>query len=359
MNSKTKEKDPIIVLITGAGAPGAPGIIKSLRLVKERKIKIVGTDIRQEAVGFSMIDDFYTVPAATNPRYLNKLLTISQKERVDVILPLNTEELLILAKNKRRFEHKNIKVSISSTSALNIANNKYRLMESVKNEVPVPEFYKVNSFTEFETAVKNLQYPKKDVCFKPPISNGLRGFRHLTRKIDRLDLLINQKPNNTVTSLEDIEPVLKNAKPFPELLVMEFLPGEEFSVDLLVDKGKSLVIIPRKRERIRMGISFIGKTVKDQNIINYSEQIVMKLKLNGNIGLQYKRDEDGIPKIIECNPRLQGTIVLCTNAGANLVYGAVKLALGESVSQYKIKWGMKMIRYWNEVYTYRNRFVSE
>jgi len=52
---------PITVLITGAGAPGAPGIIKSLRLVKERKIKIIGVDMDKNAVGFTVVDKYYLV----------------------------------------------------------------------------------------------------------------------------------------------------------------------------------------------------------------------------------------------------------------------------------------------------------
>ena len=37
----------ITVLITGASAPGAPGIIKSLRLPDEREIRIIGVDMNR------------------------------------------------------------------------------------------------------------------------------------------------------------------------------------------------------------------------------------------------------------------------------------------------------------------------
>ncbi len=99
-----------------------------------------------------------------------------------------------------------------------------------------------------------------------------------------------------------------------------------------------------------MGISFVGTVTEDKEIINYSRQIVEGLKLNGNIGLQFKRDINGTPKIIESNPRVQGTIVLCTAAGENMVYEAVKLGLGEKLSNPSINWGLKMIRYWDELF---------
>ncbi|MCK4306963.1 ATP-grasp domain-containing protein [candidate division WOR-3 bacterium] len=341
------------VLVTGAGAPGAPGIIKSLHLVKERKIRIIGVDMSPNSIGFSLIDKSYLIPPALDKEFIPSILRICEEEKVEVLMPLVTRELMPLAENLEKFTEIGVRVSISPPQGLRITNNKYLLMNHCSRnniKVPVPEFIPANSYEEFKEAVFKLGYPRVNVCFKPPVSNGLRGFRILTQEIDRLDLLINQKPMNTVTTLEDIEPVLKNAKVFPELVVMEYLPGKEYSVDILADNGKALTVIPRLREKIKMGISFVGTTIENKTIIEASKKVVATLKLNGNIGLQFKKDENGIPKLIESNPRLQGTIVLCTAAGVNLVYLALKLALREKVMPPEVKWGVKMIRYWDEVY---------
>jgi carbamoyl-phosphate synthase large subunit len=99
-----------------------------------------------------------------------------------------------------------------------------------------------------------------------------------------------------------------------------------------------------------MGISVVGTTVNHPKIIKYSQKIIESLKLHGNIGFQFKKDKNGLPKILESNPRLQGTTCLCTASGANLVYLGIKLALGEKIIKPKIKWGTKMIRYWQELY---------
>lgn len=337
----------ITVLITGAGAPGAPGIIKSLR--EQKEIEIVGTDVREDAVGSVLVDQFFVIEKADSENYLSSLLKVVEETKADVILPLNTKELVKLSKNQEMF--KDTKISISSPEALEKANNKYLLMKACReNNLPVPEFKLVDNYQDFEKAVLSLGYPEKNVCFKPPVSNGLRGFRILTEKIDRLEILINEKPNNTLTTLEEIKPILSRAEVFPELLVMEYLPGKEYSVDLLVNNGETIVTVPRERQQLKMGISFVGKTVNNQEIIDCSEKIASLLKLNGNIGFQFKEDEEGNPKIIECNPRLQGTVNLCTAAGANLVYLAVKLALKEEIEKPKVKWNVKMIRYWEAIF---------
>lgn len=340
----------ITVLITGAGAPGAPSIIQSLRII-DRKIKIIGVDMDKNAVGFTMIDEHHLICPANYKNFINNVLKIAKKEKVDVIIPLVTRELLKFSENIKLFEKENIKVSVSELSGLKIANNKHLLMRHCKkNNIPTPNFKLVKNYNAFKKAVLELEYPKNNVCFKPPVSNGMRGFRTLTESIDRLDILMNHKPNNALTTLEEITSILKNANPFPELLVMEYLPGQEYSVDVLADNGKCIIVVPRSRDKLKMGISFVGTTIEDKEIIKYSKKIVETLKLNGNIGLQFKRDKNGIPKIIESNPRVQGTMILATAANANLVYGAVQLALKEKIKPFKIAWNTKMIRYWKEVY---------
>jgi carbamoyl-phosphate synthase large subunit len=351
----------ITVLITGAGAPGAPGIIKSLRLVKERKIRIIGVDMDLESSGFAMVDGWYKGEIAESKDFIPRIIGICKEERVDVVIPLVTNELMKFAKSVPEFEEIGTKVAISSPKGLEIANNKYLLMKICKeNNLPTPRFYKVQSWGEFEDAVYELGYPKLPVCFKPPVSRGLRGFRILKEDIDRLDLLMNYKPTDIFTSLEGVSKALKNAEPFPELLVMEYLPGKEYSVDVLVNEGNALIVIPRLREKLKMGISFVGTTEDNEAIIKYSKKVVNLLGLHGNIGLQFKSDANNIPKIIESNPRVQGTIVLCTAAGVNMVYDAVKLALNEEIKecQEDVVWGVKMVRYWDEVYLKNGKYIS-
>lgn len=349
--------DKICVLITGAGAPGAPGIIKSIRLNGEREIEIIGVDIDDvNSSGMLMVDHFYKVPSPENKQlFIESIIEIAVRHGVKVIIPLVTKELFIFSENIDQFLAKGIQVLVSDFETLLVANDKGRLMSFCAiNNIPVPEFYSVTTFAEFEKAAEKLGYPEKTICFKPPVSNGLRGFRIITKpgKIDKLDILLNQKPNDVYISYSEFEDIIKHAGYFPELLVMEFIEGVEFSVDALADNGKCVEAIPRSRDKIKMGISFAGTLVQDMQIIQYCKQIISELKLHGNIGLQFIKDKDNVPKLIESNPRVQGTIVFNTAGGFNMVYNAIKVALKEPVANQEIKWGMKMIRYWEEVYFY-------
>lgn len=342
----------IKVFITGAGAPGAPGIIKSLRKVQERKIIVIGGDANLgNSVGTGLLDKVFQIPWAESPDFTDKVLEICVAEKVDVIIPLVTRELLLFARNKELFRDHGIYVSVSDPGPLETANNKYLLMKFCReHQIPVPDFYLVHSLEEFREASAKLGYPERKICFKPPLSNGLRGFRIIEDGQDRLYSLMNEKPNNVYISFSEFVSICEGSSSFPELIVMEYLPGDEYSVDVLADNGSFICAIPRSRDHIKMGISFVGTVVEDTEIISYSKSVVEGLKLNGNIGLQFKRDIGGIPKIIESNPRVQGTIVLCTAAGANMVYEAVRIGIGEKPEIQKISWGLKMIRYWDELF---------
>lgn len=342
----------IRVFITGAGAPGAPGIIKSLRKVTERKIEIYGGDANPgNSVGAGLLDKIFQIPFPESPDFIERVLGLCVNEKVDVILPLVTRELIVFALNKDLFKRNGITVSVSDPEPLKIANNKFLLIRYCRaTNIPVPDFHLVKTMDEFKEAARMLGYPEKKICFKPPVSNGLRGFRIIEDGQDRLYSLLNEKPNNIFIGFDEFLTIAGSGSIFPELIVMEFLPGEEYSVDVLVDKGKFLSAIPRSRDHIKMGISFVGTAVNDSEIINYSKRIVEGLKLNGNIGLQFKRDKNGVPKIIESNPRVQGTIILCSAAGENMVYEAVKIAIGEKLQIPEINWGVKMIRFWDELF---------
>ncbi len=342
----------IKVFITGAGAPGAPGIIKSLRSVTERSIEILGGDANLEnSVGAGLLDKSFKIPFAESPDFIETVLNICTKAEIDVVIPLVTRELPVFAENKNKFSEKGIAVIVSDSCPLQTANNKYLLMKYCQeNNIPTPAFHLVKTLPEFKEALRQLGYPSEKTCFKPPVSNGQRGFRIIEDGQDQLYSLLYEKPNNVFISLNEFISICSSANFFPELIVMEYLPGDEYSVDVLVDNGRFISAIPRRRDLIKMGISFAGTVVYDKEIIEYSGRIVEGLKLHGNIGLQFKRDKYNIPKIIESNPRVQGTIVLCTAAGENMVYEAVKISLGENLDNPEIKWGLKMIRFWDELF---------
>lgn len=342
-------KKSVNVLVTGAGAPGIKGTIFSLKNnYDDRKIIVIGTDMKEDVVGSHICDKFRVIPPAKNADdYLEVLLQVCKKDKVDVLLPQNTLELEILANNIDKFEKIGTKVVTASKSSIDIANDKYLLMQTCKKlGIPVGKFHKVNNFDDLISKAKDLGWPSENVVVKPPVSNGMRGVRIISEFINSKKMFYEEKPNSLFTKMDDLKTILGDE--FPELIVTEFLPGEEFTVDVFKD-NENITVIPRVRHEVRSGITFSGEVVKHDDLITYCKLISNELNMENCYGFQFKLDKNNIPKILESNPRIQGTMVLATIANANIIYASVKKALGEEIPIFNIKWGTKFLRYWGGV----------
>jgi carbamoyl-phosphate synthase large subunit len=340
----------INILMTGGGAPGAAGILKCLH--KEPAFNVVVADANPDAIGKYLNNSFETIPYATDPVFAETMIALCRKKNIHVLLPLVTRELIPLSQHQQAFELAGVKLLASSTASLEIANNKSRLYEFLQwRGIAIPDFRIVETVEQFIIAIEELGYPHQPVCFKPSVSNGSRGFRIIDESINEPDLLFNYKPSSTFIKRSDAIRIL-SAAPFPELLVSEYLPGEEYSVDCLANQGQSVLIVPRLRKRMINGISVEGEFVQEQSIIDYCRAIIAALQLHGNIGLQVKKSVSGQFLLLEINPRVQGTIAAGLGAGINLPVLAAKQALGLPISpdELAVKWGTKFLRYWEEVF---------
>lgn len=336
--------------MTGAGAPGAAGIIKCL--MQNPSFHIIIADADANAVGKHLVKDFEKIPRAADENFVEAVLSVCRKHNIHVLMPLVTKELIPLALHKKDFEANGVKILVSEAPSLEIANNKGRLYEFLQwRGIEVPDFRIAETTDQFKNAAAELGYPGKVICFKPSESNGSRGFRIINPDLDEAHLLFNEKPNASFISYNDAVRIL-SSKPFPELLMSEFLPGEEYSVDCLANNGVTILVVPRLRKKMINGITAEGEFVQEENIINYCSQIIKELKLHGNIGIQVKKSAAGKFLILEINPRVQGTIAAALGAGVNLPALAVKQELGFTITpeELMVKWGTKFGSYRTEVF---------
>ena len=336
--------------MTGAGAPGAAGILQCL--FQDPDIHVIPADANPHAVGRYLAPDFRQIPLASDKHFIEEMLAICRENDIHVVMPLVTRELIPLSEHLDEFELAGAKLLVSSRESLEIANNKSRLYEFLTwRGLEVPEYRIAETYDQFIQAVKDLGYPGKPVCFKPSLSNGSRGFRVIDPDIDESKILFEEKPGSTRIAYADAIRILGKGK-FPELLVSEYLPGEEYSVDCLATHGETLLAVPRVRSRMINGISVEGEFIHDESIIHYCTNIIRELRLHGNIGIQVRRSQSGKCMILEINPRVQGTISAALGAGVNLPLLAIHNELGLPIlpEELQVRWGVKFSRYWREVF---------
>ena len=337
----------VTVLITACGNVYMPGITDSVRNNGERKIRLIGADMTHDDTILQMFDGYYQVPRGDDPGYADAILDICEKERVDVVVPIMSVELETLARNREKFENAGVILSVSSLEALKIANNKLALFEyMLQNGISVPRFCPVNSVEDVDPAIEAVGLP---VVFKTNEGSGSRGMRIIDPGKSRFDILFHEKPTSAYVTLQDFKETLAEGD-MPPMLAMEYLPGHEYSVDLLCEKGKVLYCLCRRGLNVQTSIILDGIVEDKPQIAALCSRVAEELKLTGNIGFDVKERADGTPVIMECNPRVTAGISEFTASGVNLLYLNIKRCLGEPLPELPPRYGVVMKRRYQEMY---------
>ena len=337
----------VTVLITACGNVYMPGTTASIRNNGERKIRLIGADMNHDDTILQMVDQYYQVPRGDDPNYAKVLLDICIKEHVDVVIPIMSAELVALAENEEMFRNAGVTLSISNLESLKIANNKLALFEYMKaNDIPVPKFWMVNSVEDVDAAIEHIGVP---VVFKTTEGSGSRGMRIIDPSKSRFDILFHEKPTSAYVTLQDFKETLQEGD-MPPMLAMEYLPGHEYTVDMLCDNGKVLYNMCRRGLNVQTSIILDGVVEDKPEITNLCAQVAEKLKLTGNIGFDVKERADGTPVIMECNPRATAGVSEFTASGVNLLYLNIKRCLGEPLPEVTPKYGVIMKRRYQEMY---------
>lgn len=338
------------VLVTAAGNVFMPGTLACIKKNGERNIRLIGADMSKDDTILQMCDVAYQVPRGNDPSYIDSLLDICKKEKIDILLPIMSVELNALAENKDQFKEIGTSISVSDPEVLFIANNKRRLFDyMVEGNLPCASYYTVRNCKELKDYAELLGYPDKKVCVKATGGSGSRGFRILSANSSRFNAFLNEKPSMDTVTLEEMICILEEGPEFPELMVMEYLPGAEYSVDLLADHGDVLVSCCRKSLRMENSIMLEAIVVDNPAINDLCRKVTKKLGLDGNIGFDIRERSDGTPVIMECNPRITAGIPFFALAGVNLPYLCIKKILGEELPKAQPKYGKIIRRRWLEM----------
>jgi carbamoyl-phosphate synthase large subunit len=340
---------PLRILLTACGCPGASTLIRMLKNIKERRIEIIGADMDDEAVGRFLADDFVRVPPATDSDYVPAMLGLVERLKPDVLFPESSVEVYPLSLHKAEFERLGTVVPVSDPEAIAVASDKYRMYEVLREgtDLRLPAYRSPRNLEEFLVAARELGYPDRAVCFKPHVAKGSRGFRILDARVDRRDLLLNYKPNSRYMSLDAFVEIFQKAQ-FPDLLIMEYVEGMEYTTDPIALNGETLFCTTKTVEEARWGVVVRSELVDRPELLEQTRRILEVIPLSYNVNLQFIEN-----RLIEINPRLSSFVYQ-----DDLIppYLAVKLALGEispeEVRQFqsRVEHGRRLVGYFDRVY---------
>jgi len=338
----------VTVLITACGNVYMPGTAASVKNNGERNVRLIGADMNHDDTILQMFDQYYQVPRGDDPAYADAILDICIKEHVDVVIPIMSVELETLAKNADKFAQAGVALSVSDLEPLKIANNKLALLKYMQaNNIPTARFCEVNCVEDVDKAIEQVGIP---VVFKTTEGSGSRGMRIIDPSKSRFDILFHEKPTSAYVTLQDFKETLQEGD-MPKMLAMEYLPGHEYTVDMLCDNGKVLYSLCRRGLNVQTSIILDGIVEDKPEIISLCNQVAESLKLTGNIGFDVKERADGTPVIMECNPRATAGVSEFAASGVNLLYLNIKRCIGEPLPELTPKYGVIMKRRYMEMYS--------
>lgn len=307
----------INILLSGAGGPAAIGAIKSLRLT-EANIKIVAVDSNPLSAGFYLADSFHIVPLANDASFMAVIYKIIEEEKINLILPTGGFDILPLSLHKDKMSAMGATCFFSDYPVVKICDSKYKFYTKLQGRFPIPTF----------TLHHNVghDYP---VFVKPNSGKGSR------------DTYLCQTEESVIHIMAHHE----------NMLICEYLPGKEYTIDVLSDLlGRPLCAVPRERLETKAGVSSKGRVERNKEIAHSCMLLAEYLGLQGPSCIQMKEDKEGALKFIEANPRMGGGTIMATLAGVNIPHLILKLFNHKTIGEEDLKFNnITVLRYYEEI----------
>src|SRR6185312_11226171 len=135
------------------------------------------------------------------------------------------------------------------------------------------------------------------------------------------------------------------------VIVQRFLPGEQFSIDVLCDlDGRALNVIPRTMIESKGGESIKGQTIADRRLIDLGRTVAEGLRLVGPATIQCFDEPEGLP-VTDINTRFGGAFPLPLAAGSRYPELILRMSCGERVEPHVGRFtpGITMTRFYDSV----------
>lgn len=302
------------ILIIGGGLLQVPII----QTAKTMQLRTVVADMNSEAPGLKICD----IPMIMSTKDIEGMVRESKRLasniKIDGVITAGTDASMTVAAVANALDLPGIRFVDAEA-----ASNKVKMRERLKKAgVPIPGFAPVWSIQDTRDALEFLQFP---LVMKPADNMGARGV---------------VKVNNR----EELQAAFKHAKkysPTGEMILEEYMPGPEVSVDALAWNGNFAItgiadrIIEREPYFIEMGHNM--PSALPSSVLKEIEDVMFRgMKALGIHRGAGKGDIKVTPtgvKVGEIAARLSGGFMSAftfpLSSGINLNRAAILIALGE------------------------------
>jgi hypothetical protein len=295
-------------------------VSRVVRLLRDARFHAPQTNVvshrHMDFSGFVSADEHFIEPDGLSTEdYVAWCLQTAQARQIDWIVP--GHEAAALADAENRFAAIGVRMlNAAAAELLPLLNQKDWVYAQAPLSVPRPRFLLICDDDQLDGALQEMELLGA-VCIKPCIGVYGHGFH-------RLQAASSGDLPSDVMSLASWRQRYRPPSDQRRQLLMEYLPGHEYSVDLACIHGEMLAAVVRRKP-----LSGSVQLISDRpDLCAHAAALVEAFKLHGLINVQFKDAADGSPKLLEINPRASGGIAMSCLSGVNLpaiAYSAVML----------------------------------
>lgn len=269
------------VLILSAGTRNK--IVQYFKRTVGNTGRVVCTDMSDIAPAVYEADEYYKVPCMSDDGYIDTILDICRKEKINAILTLIDPELSLLAANKDRFA--NLGVTVIGSS--------FELCERALDKM---QMYRWLSNNGYRCA---RSYDDKD-AFYGDLAAGLISFPVFVKPI-------RGSASIAISKVEDKETLELLWNHTDGLMIQEYLKGQEIGADVFIDmiSHEVVSIFTKKKLLMRAGETDKAVSFKDEKLFELIERFCKDSGWLGQIDIDIF-EINGEYYISEVNPRFGG-----------------------------------------------------
>ena len=313
------------ILITSAGTRNK--IVQYFKKEFEGIGNVIVTDMSDLAPAIYEADKYYIVPRIDDNTYIDKLLDICKKEKINCLFSLIDPELSLIAKNQSEFLKIGVTPIISDYEKVEMCFDKYKMYT----------FLKDNNFKTAKT------YIDKELFYND-LNDGKINFPIFVKPVKgSASLNINK-----IETKEELEVIWNKTD---NLIIQEFMDGQEYGIDAYIDmiSNEPVAIFIKKKIRMRAGETDKSVSIKDEKLFDLITNFIRKAGFRGIIDIDvFKIDDEYY--ISEVNPRFGGGYPHAYEAGVNvpkmIINNIKNQENSKKIGQYKE--GIYMMKY-NEI----------
>lgn len=228
-------------------------------------------------------DGCYIVPAVHKNDYIDCVLSLCEKESIDGVLSLIDPDLSVLAANENRFRSVGTTVIGSSFPCCEMALDKYQMyLWLARRRYPCARSWRDLPSFEAAFAKGEAAFP---VLVKPARGSASVGISSVCDR-EMLELLLRRHD---------------------DLMLQEYLRGQEIGADVYVDllSGKVVSVFTKIKIRMRAGETDRSVSFKDPALFSLIERFVTEAGFRGPVDIDLF-EVGGQYYISEVNPRFGG-----------------------------------------------------